>query len=83
MFMDYPIWYLCADLGAQHNATHNNIIYYIWIILYTISSFSFMDFFLFFVQRSKKNARWHLDFAAEACIILMQAVEQTIPPKKN
>ena len=39
--------------------------------------------FLFFVQRSKKNARWHLDFAAEACIIPMQAVEQTIPPEKT
>ena len=31
----------------------------------------------------KKNALWHLDFAAEACIILMQAVEQTIPPEKT
>lgn len=52
-------------------------------ILYSISSFSFMDFSFCSLLRGQKNARWHLDFAAEACIIPMQAVEQTIPPKKK
>lgn len=42
-----------------------------------------MDFFVLCSEVEKKNALWHLDFAAEACIILMQAVEQTIPPKKT
>ena len=56
MFMDYPIWYLCAQIGAQHNATHNNIIYYIWIILYSIIFFFFYGlFFLFFALSSKKT----------------------------
>lgn len=33
---------------------------------------------MFFALRSKENAQSSLDFSAEACIIPMQAVEQTI-----
>lgn len=45
--------------------------------------FLLWTFFCSLFRGRKKNARWHLDFAAEACIIPMQAVDQTIPPEKT